>query len=415
VWHLHQANLTSGPWPCSDSAGNGNTVTPGSSFPITPSKIGKVGFDLYTDGNNGYLSADNSTSLSLSATFTISAWVKYNSSINGGPEYSWVICKDAALSNYCLGFHKTGAFPSQNIYPYLVGPSGVTYVQSTNAFPKDVWTLITGVYDGSGLTIYVNGVFDSSVVVSGGLTTNSNSLFIGGHDPADRTFIGLIDEIRIYSDAKLVNRLLTDYNNQNDPATFSACGGELVYTLTYDGNGNTGGTAPVDPLSPYEAGAIANLAENTGNLVRTGYAFIGWNTAPDGSGDSYNVDDAIYMWSAVVLYAHWTLPWITVTDVLIEGSSPVTGFYVDLLGVTPGEGTTDSPYTRGQFVSAFYYASENITFYIRSISVVSTDLVISCITSGVSINLEPWDLTTYGPWGFIATDGATVTIELPQP
>ena len=32
-----------------------------------------------------------------------------------------------------------------------------------------------------------------------------------------------------------------------------------TYTLTYDGNGNTGGTPPVDGLSPYNSGSIKLL------------------------------------------------------------------------------------------------------------------------------------------------------------
>lgn len=81
----------------------------------------------------------------------------------------------------------------------------------------------------------------------------------------------------------------------------------LQYSVTYDGNGNTGGTAPVDPASPYNPGATVTVLGNTGSLVRTGYTFAGWNTQADGLGTSYNPGDTFVIGSAnVILYARWT-------------------------------------------------------------------------------------------------------------
>ncbi|NLF11903.1 MAG: hypothetical protein GX597_08945 [Anaerolineaceae bacterium] len=81
----------------------------------------------------------------------------------------------------------------------------------------------------------------------------------------------------------------------------------LQYSVTYDGNGNTGGTAPVDPASPYNPGATVTVLGNTGSLVRTGYTFAGWNTQADGLGTSYNQGDTFVIGSAnVTLYAKWT-------------------------------------------------------------------------------------------------------------
>ncbi len=81
------------------------------------------------------------------------------------------------------------------------------------------------------------------------------------------------------------------------------------YTVTYNGNGNTGGTVPVDPNSPYAPGATVTVLANTGNLVDAGYSFSGWNTAPDGSGTSYSASGlaSFAMPDAnVSLYAQWT-------------------------------------------------------------------------------------------------------------
>ncbi|MDQ1315498.1 MAG: large repetitive protein, partial [Pseudomonadota bacterium] len=90
-----------------------------------------------------------------------------------------------------------------------------------------------------------------------------------------------------------------------------------TYTVTYDGNGSTGGTAPVDGSSPYEAGAPVTVLA-VGDLVRDGYTFAGWNTAADGSGAAHASGAGFVMPAAnVTLYAQWTLipppPTYTVT------------------------------------------------------------------------------------------------------
>ena len=87
-----------------------------------------------------------------------------------------------------------------------------------------------------------------------------------------------------------------------------------TYTVTYNGNGSSGGTAPTDSNN-YTTGAAITVQGNTGVLVKTGYTFAGWNTAANGSGTSYAVAATFAMGSAnVTLYAQWTAnPTYTVT------------------------------------------------------------------------------------------------------
>ncbi len=78
-----------------------------------------------------------------------------------------------------------------------------------------------------------------------------------------------------------------------------------MYTVTYDGNGNTGGTVPVD-TNFYYNGYQAYVSANTGVLVRTGYTFICWNTSDDGSGTDYMPGDILIIsGSSITLYAKW--------------------------------------------------------------------------------------------------------------
>jgi len=79
-----------------------------------------------------------------------------------------------------------------------------------------------------------------------------------------------------------------------------------TYTVTYLGNGNTGGAPPAD-ANKYSTGAIVTVLGNSGNLTDTGYAFSGWNAVANGSGASYITGATFVMGGASVnLYAQWT-------------------------------------------------------------------------------------------------------------
>ena len=84
----------------------------------------------------------------------------------------------------------------------------------------------------------------------------------------------------------------------------SGSGPSLIstYTVTYNGNGNTGGSAPASVVTP---GAFTVAA--AGTLEKTGYSFTGWNTAADGSGTGYAAGASAVATSNLTLYAQWTI------------------------------------------------------------------------------------------------------------
>ena len=96
--------------------------------------------------------------------------------------------------------------------------------------------------------------------------------------------------------------------------TVTITGAASTYTVTYNGNGNIGGTPPTDS-NAYLSGDTVTVLGNTGALVKTGYTFAGWNTQADGLGTDYNAGDTFIIGSAdVTLYARWTdQPTYTVT------------------------------------------------------------------------------------------------------
>lgn len=105
-----------------------------------------------------------------------------------------------------------------------------------------------------------------------------------------------------------------------------------AYTVIYDGNGNTGGNAPIN-VTNYAQGQTVTVFSNVGNLVKTGYVFSGWNTQADGSGTTYTAAQTFSMGSAnVTLYAKW-LAVFGYAYVANATSDSVSQYLIDVNGV----------------------------------------------------------------------------------
>lgn len=96
-----------------------------------------------------------------------------------------------------------------------------------------------------------------------------------------------------------------------------------LYAVIYDGNGKTSGTVPATTY--HKSGSTITVANNSGNLAKSGHTFEGWNENADGTGTSYAVGSTFSMTSADKnLYAHWTANTYTITWDANDGSDNTT-------------------------------------------------------------------------------------------
>ncbi len=77
----------------------------------------------------------------------------------------------------------------------------------------------------------------------------------------------------------------------------------ITYSISYDANTATSGSVPDDQSKVYDQDLT--LATNTGNLVKNGYFFAGWNTSANGSGTTYEAGASYSLNTPLVLYANW--------------------------------------------------------------------------------------------------------------
>ncbi|HEY9159618.1 MAG TPA: InlB B-repeat-containing protein [Desulfomonilia bacterium] len=202
----------------------------------------------------------------------------------------------------------------------------------------------------------------------------------------------------------------------------TAASESVKYTVTYAGNGNTGGNVPVDEAG-YEQGASVMVLGNTNNLVKTGYTFIGWCLQANGSGTSYTPGQIFIMGAAnVTLYAKWTAnPTYTVTysgNGNTSGSVPVdtTGYESGANVTVPGNtgnlsrtGYTftgwntqangaGTSYTQGQI---FTMGTSNVTLYAKWTA--NPTFTVTYSGNGNTSGIVPVDTTGY-------ESGANVTV-----
>jgi len=126
------------------------------------------------------------------------------------------------------------------------------------------------------------------------------------------------------------------------------------YTVTYDGNGNTAGSAPIDPNSPYDSGATVE-AMKYGNLVNKGHSFSAWSTQKSG-GPRINENETFIITGPTTLYAVWREATATTFEVKVEGGNGGGPYEVgDMVTVTAVSTSSDQKFYK-------WTASPSVTF-----------------------------------------------------
>lgn len=150
------------------------------------------------------------------------------------------------------------------------------------------------------------------------------------------------------------------------------------YTVSYNGNHNTGGSTA---SQTFNAGGSVSI--NPNGFTKTGYTFVNWNTAANGSGVTYNPGQLYNTAQNLVLYAQWTqLPTYTITyngnggtvsgtstttlqQSLIQGSSvKIYGKVFQRSGFDLDYWTTNSDGSGTRYnIDQTYSTSANLTLY----------------------------------------------------
>jgi hypothetical protein len=142
------------------------------------------------DGVNDYVATANEYLYDLSGPLSVAAWIKVDTftkqwqAIVTKGDTAWRLLRDD--TNNGVTFACTG-----------LSTLRVASVASVN---DGAWHHVVGVYTGSQLQMYIDGVLDNSVASTGAISRNGYSVQIGRNaEVASKEFDGRIFDVRIYS------------------------------------------------------------------------------------------------------------------------------------------------------------------------------------------------------------------------
>ncbi len=188
--------------PGSSRPGGGGTPVP----PSLPKIDNLYSFEF--DGVGSYIDIGNPSSLQITGSLSLSAWVKTSMSSTG-----FVISKDN-LSNRCYALVVVMESGTLRARFFIVKSNSLVNVTSTTVNIGDNnWHNIVGVNDGTDLKIYVDGNLENTNSNAGGAIDNDAvNLNIGRRNDNNLFFNGKIDEVAIFDYALDSDQIDKIYN-----------------------------------------------------------------------------------------------------------------------------------------------------------------------------------------------------------
>ncbi|MBI4159563.1 carbohydrate binding domain-containing protein [Candidatus Wolfebacteria bacterium] len=358
-----------------DRSGNGNngTLTNG------PQKtIGKIGQALNFDGVDDYVDAGNNSSLNDLGASTVSAWIYPKGW--GENSYGRIFDSDSCCSSWYI-FHldNDGTAPDKTLrFNVDFDSTDLTRSGAANLITLNQWQYVVVTWDGaaaaSGVKFYVNGVESSSYgQEANGVTsrvTGSPSLaLIGNRTNADRTFKGLIDDVRIYNRAltEAEIRQLYKAGSSFHPNTTnkSTIRDGLVGQWTFDG-ADMGTTSARDASGNSNTGWLINGAKKTIGRVGQALSF-------DGSNDYVSLGNV----GSVQNISYWVKPSVNRYSLSLSGSGSPKRYLLN---------------------NGLYNGTNTATRYINGATPTGESLGSEKLTNGTfeTGSASPWDANVQG-------------------
>jgi len=318
-----------------DSHGSANFVGNDYSFTETYSGASTVNkkVGVYIDKTN--------------TAYTINASYKDALKVAQSVIFSSATATEAPIDNYVV----TGGGFVSLFYLGLPDPTSITLPQGSKTLTEDgsaipmtenqfAFSVTESVSDGAVAT---GTTFTPTMSADGTITFSADAIPISSAGTYTYTVRetgavpGYTQDTNYYEISYVVSKgataltasspTITKYDSEGNQLTGTEIKFEntrLRFAVSYDGNGNTSGTAPTDASSPYHLDDTVTVLGGDG-ISRTGYIFTGWNTEPDGTGTSYAAGSTFAIPHDVVLYAQWaSAPTVASPDIVktISGNDP---------------------------------------------------------------------------------------------
>jgi hypothetical protein len=290
----------------SSSYGNDGTVSG-----AVVDYAGKRGKALEFDGVDDYVDMGTGDSLDITGDITMEAWVK----IEGKGDFLKIASKnnDTGIGQaYSLQFDGS----ADNLFQFVVHDGSGYHIVTDSEIPSiNQWYHVVGLYNGTDLNIYVDGVLKNTIKETFTITSTSAPFYVGARyseSVGQKLFWnGSIDEVKVWNRVLSAGEVNASFNNG-------------LYRLERNFTG----------LSEGNYSYVAQIVDHAGNLNTTGIMQLAVdNTNPTfsyGQGSSVNgsvfntQNWATFNITSTELYAH------NITGQFTNGTHIVSSFNVTL-------------------------------------------------------------------------------------
>jgi hypothetical protein len=390
-WTLDEGTSTT----ANDTSGNNNTGT----LINNPSWVtGHVGNGaLNFDGSTKYVEATNSPSLSISGNqLTVSAWVFQPNNISTSTHYA-IIAKLSDPINYISPYFSYALYFLNGSYAtFFVTVGGSEQTLTGPSLSVNAWHHIVGVYDGSHILLYTDGVLQGTQAQTGNISAFSTPFRIGTNTDFSRNYSGSIDEVRIYNRA-LSSSDVTQLYDITPPvlSSIASTTATSFATITWTTDEVSDSQVDYGLTSSYTSSSTLNSATTTTHSVTlsslssgTTYHFRVRST--DESGNLATSSDKTFT------IPDTTPPTVTFTSpangATVSGTSvtltatstdnvAVTGVQFNLDGTNTGSSGTTSPYS-------IIWDSTSVSDGSHTLKAVAHDAALNYATSTITVTVD---------------------------
>ena len=166
---------------------------------------GRHGGALSFDGTDDWVTIDDRAEFNLLDSGTIEAWVKPSALT----DWRSVIMKQIPGSlPYALYASSSSGVPAAHLF----GAGAPVDALGPAALLTTTWTHLTMTWSGGTLRLYVDGAEIAQQPAPASLALGAGPVRVGGNGVAGQFFSGLIDEVRIYANARTPAEISADMN-----------------------------------------------------------------------------------------------------------------------------------------------------------------------------------------------------------
>jgi len=243
-----------------------NVSRPFTEFRFPETKSISVNHSMSFNGTTDWIKMAGSAGISFPNNCTFEAWVKpaRQQSVKIVQKGDWDGC---GLGQDLYKGFQAHIYLGNNVSAKVDWGSGQPALNT--------WYHLAGVFDGSTLSLYVNGVLKNSMTISATLANNNRTVSIGSDNGGQKFFQGLIDEVCIWTTALSLQQV-------NAGMAASRSGSETGIKALWHFNEGSGLTV-YDATSGHYDGTITGAIFNTD----VGYA-QGSDSDGDGVPNSYD-------------------------------------------------------------------------------------------------------------------------------